>query len=260
MSEQEPKAPDFEKMGRELIEKMRDRKEVPLHCRRCRKEWKPETSPVEGQEPKPNWAGEDGFDWAICDPCGFEIAQEKSGIPERYRGARLKDLTKEARAFAERARKKGGYVWGTPGVGKSHLIAAVANVEIYESRSAVPFTDWDLLKARWESASRWSDGETREQLLKRLTNARIVFFDEFLSSKMTFSDQDERIEFKLFVTKLVDLFYSRNRIVLFGGNLPLRAVMENLDQKVRDRIFQMIGGSEGYYEMKGHNRRTEGTK
>jgi hypothetical protein len=104
-----------------------------------------------------------------------------------------------------------------------------------------------LFSGREESAE--------EHFLRVLGDRKFLLFDEVLSSRVLYSDQDERLEFKAFFAAVVDRLYSGNAVVLFGSNLSLQRVAEDLDRKVAERIYEMVGGREGYYQMVGPNRR-----
>jgi predicted ATPase len=242
--------PDFKKMASDMAVGLANRKQEPLHCRRCSTPWIPE---AEGQQ----WADEAGQRWTICQACGIKIAQVKTGVRERYWGARLGMISGEDRAFLERAATRGGYVWGDPGVGKTFGLSAVANKTIEETRGSTLLLDWDGFRARWSASRRFrgSAEEDEEDLLRRFGDRKFLLFDEVLSSKVLYSDQDERLEFKAFFAAVVDRLYSGNAVVLFGSNLSLQRVAEDLDRKVAERIYEMVGGREGYYQMVGPNRR-----
>jgi DNA replication protein DnaC len=248
--------PDFKSLGNKLAEEIKNRKPEPLHCRRCKDLWTP-------LEKGPQWADEDGERWTICAVCGFGIAQEKTGIRERYRGARLEMLSDADRLFLERAAVKGGYVWGDPGVGKTFGLSAVANKKIVQTLSPTLLLEWDGFRARWATAKRslvkclfsGREESAEEHFLRVLGDRKFLLFDEVLSSRVLYSDQDERLEFKAFFAAVVDRLYSGNAVVLFGSNLSLQRVAEDLDRKVAERIYEMVGGREGYYQMVGPNRR-----
>lgn len=253
--------PNFKKMAEDMAASIANRKPEPLYCRRCKEPWAPE-------ENGPQWADEAGDRWTICAGCGLRIAQDKTGVRERYRGAELAALSNTDRIFMERAAEKGGYVWGDPGVGKTFALSAVANKVIRETRSSTLMIEWDGFRARWASAKRslsrrWHgerEQSEEEALVRSLGDRRFLIFDEVLSSKVLYSDQDERLEFKAFFAAVVDRLYSGNSVAVFASNLSLKQVAADLDRKVAERIYEMVGGRDGYYQMVGPNRRAPKVK
>jgi len=121
----------------------------------------------------------------ICRPCWPNIEDRGAPlreleVPSEYAMAELTDF---APGFQRRAKEWPDHyplygIYGTPGVGKSHLVWAIART-LHRSRRFVTVVDCRQAQVEWSGSQR------REDMLRRWTRAGLLVLDDISGGSMS---------------------------------------------------------------------------
>lgn len=130
----------------------------------------------------------------------------------------------------------GIYIYGDVGVGKTHLIACMANalMENKEKHYTVLFTSISSLIKRITSTFNGGSNETEEDIMKSLKLVDFLFIDDIGSEQA----DSQFMQSKIY--DIINLRYSIKKPVIFTSNLSLYDLARSgYEQKTYDRIKQM---------------------
>lgn len=160
-------------------------------------------------------------------------------FPEEQK-RRFPDLYKAAVEFAETAEPgvpmKGLYIFGPPGVGKTHLLLAIVN-RLEERRVPTLFVRADMIFDRLRS--RIASGQDVEPIVEAYCRVPVLAIDEFAQERPS----DFTLE-KMF--RIINARFTTARPTLFTSNYPPPEIygrvareLEVLVDVMRSRIVQM---------------------
>lgn len=193
----------------------------PMPCRRCKK-------PIVKDEHEP-------WEYDTCHACGLEEAQERCGIEQRYKGARLLDFPPAYRELAERLMVQSGYIWGEPGNGKTHTIAAIATAILERDHGrGVLFLTWRKFKREWRASFKRNADQSEDDLMRAWASRPHLFFDD-VSDDMGGEDS---YALRAVFCDLIDERYSNNRHTVLTSNLDLAGLAQKFTKKVSDRLYE----------------------
>jgi DNA replication protein DnaC len=187
------------------------------------------------------------------------------GVPKRYLGASLNDFSKDFRYQLKP--DSGVYLWGPPGAGKTHFMAAnlrdqILKTEPMEGQYAtaydekqksysVPFASGFplyisvpelLLKLRgtFKNSSRLDESE----IIENYSEVKVLYLDDLGVEKVS----DWALQ-TLYL--IIDRRYSEMLRTVISSNLSLDQLADHLD----DRIASRIAGMCQVIHLKGKDRR-----
>lgn len=215
--------------------------------------------------------------WIVeCDACGFETGippQDKrvraaerlarSGVPERFIGLMFEEDTENRNALmllrswlrdfeAEQQKGEEGSpgipalaVWGDPGVGKTHLLAALCVRLIREREVGVMFRSVSTLLRELQ---RFDDEVQRTDTWERALSIDVLALDDLGAERIT----DWRLEQ---LADLIDARYLAELPILLTTNYPPKAWDEILDERSSHRL--LVRRMVLPVQLRGRDRRQE---
>lgn len=131
----------------------------------------------------------------------------------------------------------GIYLFGSKGVGKSHLTACMAN-ELMDNYYSVLYTNFSEISKYIRSTFNKTT-ETEYDFLERLSSIDFLFIDDFGTELVTKNDQDLWLQEKVF--EVINKRYNNNKPIIFTSNYSLRQLYEErgIADKTIDRINEM---------------------
>ena len=131
----------------------------------------------------------------------------------------------------------GIYLFGSKGVGKSHLTACMAN-KLMENYYTVLFTNFSEISKSIRS-SFGKKGKTELEFMDKLGSIDFLFIDDFGTELLTKNEQDLWLQEKVF--DIVNKRYNNNKPIIFTSNYTLSQMINSrgLADKTADRIMEM---------------------
>lgn len=131
----------------------------------------------------------------------------------------------------------GIYLFGSKGVGKSHLTACMAN-KLMENYYTVLFTNFSEISKSIRSTF-GKKGKTELEFMDKLGSIDFLFIDDFGTELLTKNEQDLWLQEKVF--DIVNKRYNNNRPIIFTSNYSLSQMINSrgLADKTADRIMEM---------------------
>ena len=184
------------------------------------------------------------------------------GVPPRYKGAHISQFPKDYQKMLNQ--KSGLYLFGSRGVGKTHLMAALMEHEILNTPPVVLFSgkakkyrepargDYPLMISVPEflnSIRNEINTGGSETILDEHSNVGVLFLDDMGTEKPT-----EWAEQTLYL--LIDRRYNNLRKTVISSNLTL----DYLAKRLNDRISSRIAGMCEVLKMEGKDRRLNRNK
>jgi DNA replication protein DnaC len=136
----------------------------------------------------------------------------------------------------------GIYLYGNPGVGKTHLTSCMANYLIKEYRMVLFTNFFEISKAIRKTYN--STSNTNEQdLLRKINNAEFLFIDDLGTESLSKNDGDNFLQDKIF--EIINTRYNNNKCTIFSSNNSLKELIteRNFAPKTVDRISEMTKGA-----------------
>ena len=182
----------------------------------------------------------------------IEKLQEASLLGERYRTATFETtdvynadyglIFNRCKKYCEVAdqvlnRGIGIYLFGSKGVGKSHLTACMAN-KLMANYYSVLFTNFSEISKSIRSTFD-KKGKTELEFMDRLGAIDFLFIDDFGTELLTKNEQDLWLQEKVF--DIVNKRYNNNKPIIFTSNYSLSQMITSrgLADKTADRIMEM---------------------
>lgn len=175
----------------------------------------------------------------------------KNEIPKIYDGATMADVPKTVaklvEEMAENVRmKKGLYLWGTPGVGKTHVAWAIAR-----HLSALKWPVWLVKSSEIVEAIKFTFGGITEHsrefydFLEELKSFKgVLIIDDIGAEKYP-----EGVVVQYF--SIIDKRYENILPMCFTSNVNLPDLTERLSERIVSRIYETCNA----VELTGKNRR-----
>lgn len=150
--------------------------------------------------------------------------------------------------YAERFsdQKKGIYVWGSNGIGKTHLAAAVVNAIIAQGHSAYFIYVPDYKDKIYETYD-FTNSETASKITAHMMNFDLVVLDDL--DKLKTADKFDNT--KEILCKLINKLYESERRVIITANCPVGEIAKIYDKSIASRIAEMCD----IFELKGQDWR-----
>ena len=170
-------------------------------------------------------------------------------IPKRFENAKWDDVAPEIKSLVENIRqtRRGIYLYGPSGVGKTHVTYAIKNY--LEEREQIKIPVWventtnllQSIKVDFDRAP-----QDREWMADRMINySGIVVIDDLGAEKVT-----DWVKETLYM--IINNRYEEMRPVIVTSNLTL----DELSTQLGDRIPSRLAGMCDIIEIKGSDRRT----
>ena len=151
--------------------------------------------------------------------------------------------------------QKGGfglYLWGDPGVGKTHLAACIAN-SFLSKGIPVLFTSLYKISKAVKSTYQKDSMRTEQKLIDEFTKINFLVFDDLGSEVFTNTQGDNWTQALLY--DLVNERYNSGKPTIFTSNHDLNQLVKErkIMHKTVDRIEEMTKGA--VIMIKGESRR-----
>ena len=131
----------------------------------------------------------------------------------------------------------GIYLYGSKGVGKTHLTACMAN-ELIDEYNTVIYTNFSEISRRIR-ATFSNRNETEADFMEKLANVDFLFIDDFGTETVQRNETDVWLQEKVF--EVINRRYNNNKPIIFTSNYSLRELIQErgMADKTVDRINEM---------------------
>lgn len=170
----------------------------------------------------------------------MQYAKKRLGLPPRFAECTFENFKRELQYVAcEISEKyvhdyvpidtrKGLYLFGEPGSGKTHLAAAMGNALCLKEATYFTTAPELLLKIK----KTFNDSKANDELLDRLSEAPLLIIDDIGSEKPT-----EWVRETFFV--LIDRRYTHYRPTIITSNYSLDTLKDRLGYRIASRIAEV---------------------
>ena len=136
----------------------------------------------------------------------------------------------------------GIYLYGNPGVGKTHLTACMANYLIKEYRMVL-FTNFFEISKAIRNTYNSSSNTNEQELLRRIAGVEFLFIDDLGTESLSKNDGDNFLQDKIF--EIINTRYNNNKCTIFSSNNSMKELIteRNFAPKTVDRISEMTKGA-----------------
>lgn len=155
----------------------------------------------------------------------FESFKPRPGTELAYK------ITRDYTTNFDKHQGEGGILlWGSPGNGKSHLVAAAANELSAKGKTVVFQTAAELLE-RIRHTFRQKNTETEREIIEALTHCDVLVLDDIGAEKI--SDWVLDVMFRI-----VDGRYRQNKPILYTTNYKPSQLLNRLGERIYDRMIE----------------------
>lgn len=168
-------------------------------------------------------------------------------IPERYKNSQYESVPQEIRERFEKIRetRRGLYIHGSVGTGKTHIAYALKNKWDQGHKTATFWNTTELLREiRADYDRSLYDKRRPEQDI--MENKKLLFLDDIGSEKMT-----DFVGETFYM--IVNHRYQELLPIIFTSNLPISDLAERVGDRTASRIVEMCD----VVELIGEDRRME---
>ena len=174
----------------------------------------------------------------------FENYKVSDGTREMFEFAKKYIL--EFDAFFKKG--VGAVFMGPPGIGKTHLAAAIFREIMMKNRTSIFLRFTDLV-SRLDDARKWNEEESQSDLVSYIINTEFCVLDDIGSLTMNNHVRD-------FLYKIIDGRYQHLRPTLITTNFD----NDGFKAAVNDRIYDRIQGAYVMIKAEGQSMREEERK
>lgn len=155
-------------------------------------------------------------------------------VPEHYWNARIEDLPESLRQKLNGLPPgKGLFLWGEPGVGKTHAMAALIRKFAQEGKHCIRRVIYDrlLIQLRGTYSDKWT---TEEEIIDELIEKRILFLEDV---GVTVSDDRQESDHSLRTFQaILDGRIEACRPTFITSNKPVEVLEKSFDARIASRI------------------------
>lgn len=145
---------------------------------------------------------------------------------------------------------QGLYIFGDCGVGKTHLVACIAN-DLINNYYSVIFTNVDEIIKQIKSS--WKDNEndmTEQSIINTYCSCDFLILDDFGTEKT--DNVDSYVQLKMY--DIINHRYLTNKPTIFTSNLNHNdLIKKGVARKIVDRVYEM---STAVFEIRGSSFRS----
>ena len=158
-------------------------------------------------------------------------------IPKHFIDAALEDLSEGVRGQLKYiADKKGLYCWGAVGIGKTHLLAAIAG-DILRRGGRLAWTTLEALATALRGAYHHESSANEEKIFAAVLEAEHLFLDDLglsCSDDGRVSDFMNRVLYRVLDTRV-----HQDLPVYISSNKPAAEVEKNFDARIGSRLHML---------------------
>lgn len=185
---------------------------------------------------------------------------------ERYANANFDNCLLESESFAtayERCKKfcenskevldngYGIYLWGTCGIGKTHLMACMCNELTSQLRQCLFTNFFEISKSIRATFNTRTD--TEESLMNKISDVDFLFIDDLGTEQLRKGNEDTWIQEKIY--DIINKRYNTKKPTIFSSNYNFSELIKDRGMMVKtvDRIVEM---SNAVVKIEGNSFRT----
>lgn len=155
-------------------------------------------------------------------------------IPDHYRKASLLDLSPALREQIDRLpERKGLYLWGEPGRGKSHALCAIAG-HLYATGLDVDRIAWELLLLRLRDTFKATSTETELDVIRPLIAVDVLIIED-VGTTVSLGCKETDFSLRTALV-LLDQRIENNRPTFFSSNKNPAEIRQSFDARIASRI------------------------
>jgi len=168
-------------------------------------------------------------------------------IPERYQNAQFESVPQDIRERFEKIRetRRGMYIHGPVGTGKTHIAYALKKHWDEQGRRAIFWNTTELLRSIKNDFDKKLYDRDREE--ERIMDSRgLLFLDDIGSEKIT-----DFVAETFYL--IINHRYQEKLPIIFTSNLPIADLADRIGDRTASRIVEMCD----VIELIGEDRRME---
>jgi len=165
-----------------------------------------------------------------------DIVKEKTlleVVPERYIEAEMDDISDKLRADLEKDINTGVLMWGSPGVGKTYSMAALAKKYISEG-FLVKRVHYETLCLQLRDTYNPKATQIEWQIIEPLLNCDKLFIEDVGTTK-SIGVQESDFSLRTFLV-LLDMRLERCRPTFITSNKTVENLAKSFDERIGDRL------------------------
>jgi len=154
-------------------------------------------------------------------------------VPERYIEAKMDDVSGKLRADLEKDVDTGVLMWGSPGVGKTYTMAALAKKYLSEGY-LVKRVHYETLCLQLRDTYNPKATQTEWQIIEPLLNCDKLFIEDVGTTK-SIGVQESDFSLRTFLV-LLDMRLERCRPTFITSNKTVENLTKSFDERIGDRL------------------------